>query len=212
MSELRKALITSLAVGVALVLSGCASGREFWTYVVEPPVEKPIAREQGTTPSPGVVSPHTIRVSYSDGGTATDVQIPVLNSGQQIVIDHKNRAASEAVHLAPLAPASADKSVEEAYVRSGKSVSQKAQPVSITKTQGLVKKLVKQGNLSLALEYVEQLLQRYPQHVESLRTKGSILLKMGEREAALESYRKAEEIEPDTQVRSQIQELEKGLH
>jgi hypothetical protein len=200
--------LSATTVGV----SGCASGREFWTYVVEPPVEKSLARPEGTAASPGVVAPHTINVSYSDGSTATQVQVPVLSSGQQIVIDHKGRPSGEALHLAPIAPTVADKSIEEAYLKGGKSISQKAAPVSIIKTQATVKKLVKQGNLSLALEYVVQLLQRYPQHVESLRTKGSILLKMGEREGALESYRKAEEIESDPQVRKQIQDLESSLN
>lgn len=202
----------TLALLTLTLASGCASGREFWTYVIEPPVDKTVARPMGTAPSPGVVSPHTIRVSYSDGGTSTDVQVPVLSTGQQIVIDHKSRPSSEAVQLAPLAPNSADKSLEEAYLKSGKAISQKAAPVSISRTQATVKKLVKQGNLSLALEYVEQLLQRYPLHAESLRTKGSILLKMGEREAALESYRKAEEVAPDAEVRKQILELENALN
>jgi hypothetical protein len=193
-----------------LLLAGCASGREFWTYVVEPPVEKPVKREQGT-PTGQVTSPHVVKVNYSDGANSTEVQVPVISSGQQVIIDQKGRPAQDAVNLVPLAPGPADKSLDETYVKSGKTVSQKAQPVSIVKTQAMVKKLVKQGNYSLALEYVDQLLQRYPQHVESLRAKGSILLKMGEKEAALDAYRKAQEIEPNSQVRKQIVDLEKAL-
>jgi hypothetical protein len=192
-------------------LSGCASGREFWTYVVEPPIEKPVTREKGTATGE-VTSPHVIKVNYSDGSTSTEVQVPVISSGQQVIIDQKGRSAQEAVNLVPLAPTSADKSLEESYVKGGKTLSQKAQPVSIVKTQAMVKKLVKQGNYSLALEYVDQLLQRYPQHVESLRAKGSILLKMGEREAALDAYRKAQEAEPNAQVKKQIMDLEKSLN
>jgi len=74
----------------------------------------------------------------------------------------------------------------------------------------MVKKLVKQGNYSVALEFVDQLLQRYPQHVESLRAKGSILLKMGEKDAALDAYRKAHEVEPNPQVQKQIESLERS--
>jgi tetratricopeptide (TPR) repeat protein len=62
----------------------------------------------------------------------------------------------------------------------------------------------------LALEYATQLLQRYPNHVETLRTKGALLLKMGEREAALESYQKAQDITPNSRVAKQIDELKKA--
>ena len=187
---------------------GCASGREFWTYVVQPPVDKPVTRETGTAIGEPQ-SPHVIRVAYSDGGTSTEVQVPVLATGQQVVIDQKGRPAKDALNLAPLAPAAADKSLEDSYLKSGRTVDQKAAAVSIVKTNAMVKKLVKQGNLSLALEYVDQLLQKYPQHVETLRAKGSLLLRMGEREAALEAYRTAQEIEPNAQVRKQIDEIER---
>lgn len=208
---MNKLLSWTLAMSLVASGLGCASGREFWTYVVEPPVEKTVARQTGT-PAGDVASPHVIKVAYSDGSTSTQVEVPVLSSGQQVVIDHRGRPAREAVGLVPLAPGAADKSLDEAYVKSGKPISSKAPVVSITKTQAMVKKLVKQGNLSLALEYLDQLLQRYPQHVESMRSKGSILLKMGEREAALDSYRRAEEIESDPRVRAQIKELEKTLN
>ena len=203
MKKLSYILIASTCVN-----AGCASGREFWTYVVRPPVEKTVERESGTAIGE-VQSPHVIRVNYSDGSTSTEVQVPVLASGQQVIIDQKGRSAKESINLAPLAPSPADKSLEDSYLKGGKAVSQKAPPVSIVKTQAMVKKLVKQGSYSVALEYVDQLLQRYPQHAESLRTKGSLLLKMGEREAALEAYKTAQEIEPNAQVRKQIDELEK---
>ncbi len=201
-------ILFPILVFSAMLLGGCASGREFWTYVVESPVDKTIARPVGTI-NGNVASPHVVKVAYSDGSTSTEVQIPVLSSGQQIVIDHKGRPAGEALNLAPLAPGVSDKALDESYVRSGKTIANKAAPVSITKTQAMIKKLTKQGNFSLALEYVDQLLLRYPQHVESLRAKGSLLLKMGEREAALDVYRRAEEVESDPRVRKQIEDLEK---
>ena len=197
------------AVTAISSLSACASGREFWTYVVEPPVEKQVTREKGT-PIGQVESPHVIRVAYSDGSTSTEVQVPVLSTGQEVIIDQKGRPASEAINLAPLAPTAADKSLEDSYVKSGSTVVQKSAAVSIVKTRAMVKRLVKQGNYSVALEYLDQLLARYPQHAESLRAKGSVLLKMGERDAALEAYRSAQEVEPNEQVRKQIEEIEKA--
>jgi len=205
---LRKILVTI----TLMALTACASGREFWTYVFEPPVQKTVARDKGTPlPHAQPSSPQVIKVTYSDGSTSTEVAVPVINTGQQVVIDQKGRSAQSPVNLVPLAPAPADKAMEESYLKSGKSVVQKAQPVSIVKTQAMVKKLVKQGNYSLALEFVDQLLQRYPQHPESLRAKGSILLKMGEKEAAMEAYRKAQEVEPSPQVQKQIESLEKSM-
>ena len=193
----------------AACASGCVSGREFWTYVVEPPVEKPLAREKGSAIGQAE-SPHVVRVAYSDGSTSTEVQIPVVSTGQSVVVDQKGRPARDAINLAPLAPGAADKSLDEGYTRSGKAISAKAPPVSLSKSQAMVKKLVKQGNLSLALEYLEQVLQRYPQHAESLRAKGSVLLRMGEREAALQAYRKAQDSEPNPLVGEQIKALEKS--
>jgi len=196
---------------ISLALTACANGREFWTYVVEPPVQKTMPREKGTPlPHAQPSSPQVMKVTYSDGSTSTEVNVPIINSGQQVIIDQKGRPAASAVNLVPLAPGASDKTMEEAYIKSGKTVVQKAQPVSIVKTQATVKKLVKQGNYSLALEYLDQLLQKYPQHVESLRAKGSILLKMGEKDAALEAYRKAQEVEPSAQVQKQIESLERG--
>ena len=65
MKKLSYILIASTCVN-----AGCASGREFWTYVVRPPVEKTVERESGTAIGE-VQSPHVIRVNYSDGSTST---------------------------------------------------------------------------------------------------------------------------------------------
>ena len=51
--------------------------------------------------------------------------------------------------------------------------------------------------------------ERYPAHPETLRAKGSILLLMGEREKAIETYEAAEEIESDPAVRKKLDELQR---
>ncbi len=195
---------------VALAASGCNSTREFWRYVVESDVEKPM-RQAGTEDAPRQLSPHNVKVVYNDGSTSTEVLIPVLSSGQQIVIDHKSRSSPNALSVVPLPPSDADKSVEESYVKSGGPVSQKSPPVSLVKTHERIRELVKEGNYALALEFAEQLLKRYPNHAKTLRTKGSLLLQMGEREAALKTYQQAQEVEPDARVDEQIRALEKAL-
>ena len=197
-------LLTSL-------FAACNSTREMWRYVVEGDVAKP-QRETGEAEPPRALSPHNVKVVYNDGATVTEVLIPVLTSGQQIVIDHKGRDAGASLSLAPLPPSDADKSVEDAYLKSGGAVQNKASPVSITRTHEQIRKLVKEGNFALALEYAEQVLKRFPNHVKTLRTKGSLLLKLGEREAALKTYYRAQEIEPDPRVADEIKSLEKALN
>ena len=73
----------------------------------------------------------------------------------------------------------------------------------------MIRKFVKSGEYAVALQYADQILARYPNHVETLRTKGSLLLKMGERDAAVETYRKAEEIESNPRVREILNGLER---
>ena len=159
-----------------------------------------------------MLSPYNVKVVYNDGSTMTEVLIPILSSGQQILVDNQAKDPSQsALSLVPLPPGDADKSAEEAYVKSGQPLSAKAPAVSIVKTHELIRKLVREGNFALALQYADQLLKKYPNHVESLRIKGSLLLKIGERQAALEAYRKAEEIEPNPRVAQQIAELERAL-
>jgi hypothetical protein len=193
----------------SLVIGGCASRKPFWSYVVEDDVSKPLPkREAGTKDDPKPISPHNVHVAYNDGSTLTEVWIPVLTSGQQIVIDHKAKGSPASLSLVPIPPSVADKTVEEAYVQSGQPIVQKEKPVSIVKGHEKIKSLVKEGNYELALEYCAQILARYPNHVKTLRTKGSLLLKMGETDAAIKAYSHAQEIEPDPRVEEQIKKLE----
>ncbi len=193
----------------SVALSSCISGREFWTYVISDSVTKPLPpRELGKKDAPQIYSRDVVRVVYSDGSAQTEVFIPILMSGQQILIDQKSSQSPVGLALVPYAPTPADKTLEESYLKSGYSMNAKASPVSILKTQEMIRKFLKSGDYSIALQYAEQILGRYPNHVETLRTKGSLLLKIGERDGALETYRKAQEIEPNTQVGEQIKKLE----
>lgn len=204
---------TLLIVVLAQILTGCISGREFWSYVVEDEVHAPLPeREKGTLDKPAQLSPYNVKVVYNDGTTLTEVMIPILASGQQILVDNQSKDPSTAaLSLVPLPPGEADKSAEDAYVKAGQPLSAKAPSVSIVKTNEQIRKLVRDGNFPLALQFADQLLAKYPGHVETLRIKGSLLLKIGERQAALETYRKAEDIEPNARVAAQIAELERTL-
>ena len=195
------------ALCLCALLQSCISGKEFWTYVVDDSVSKPMPpREIGKKDAPPVYSQDTVRVVYTDGSSQTEVYIPVLTSGQQILIDQKSSQSPAGLALVPYAPTPADKTLEDAYIKAGNPVSNKA--VSLVKTQEMIRKFIKTGDYAIALQYAEQILRRYPNHVETLRTKGSLLLKIGERDAALETYRKAQDIEPNAKVAEQIHILE----
>jgi tetratricopeptide (TPR) repeat protein len=201
-----------IGISLILALSGCISGREFWTYVVNDSVTKPLPpRELGKKDAPQIYSQDVVRVVYSDGAAQTEVFIPILMSGQQILIDQKSSQSPVGLALVPYAPTAADKTLEESYLRSGHAMNSKAPAVSILKTQEMIRKFLKSGDYAIALQYAEQILGRYPNHVETLRTKGSLLLKIGERDGALETYRKAQDIEPNAQVGEQIKKLESRI-
>lgn len=197
-----------VVAGYAL-LTGCNSTKEFWRYVVDKEVSKPLAeRETGTVDTPRMLSPHNVKVVYNDGSTSTEVLIPVLSSGQQILIAHNGRASPSALSVVPLPPGDADRALEDSYLESGKQVIRKESPVSIVKTQSRIQELVKEGNYSLALEYADKLLKRYPNHAKTLRTRGSLLLKIGEKTESIKAYQKAQDIEPDPRVEELIKKLE----
>lgn len=194
------------------LLSSCSTGRSFWSYVVGGKVAKPLGeRQQGEVAKPRMLSPHNVKVVYNDGSTSTEVLIPILSSGQQIVVDHDERKSPESLSVIAPPPTPADQAIEKNYINDGHQISSQAVPISILKTHEKMRELASSGNYYLALEYAQKLLQRYPNHVKTLRAKGSLYLKIGEKKAALESYYRAEEIESDPEVRAQIKNIEKSL-
>ncbi|MCA9569753.1 MAG: hypothetical protein KC656_18040 [Myxococcales bacterium] len=203
------------AVLLVAVLSGCAS-RNYTHYLIEPaPSVSPVLEEEeGTQLRPFAFGSTTaMKVRWNDGNVITEVQIPMLASGQRIVIEH---AASEtdvetipATRLVPPPPTAADSTLDEAYRERGLRVNPEAPEVSISRARGRMQDALAGGNYELALEWASLVLDRYPSHPETLRAKGSILLLLGERDKAIEVWEEAEEIETDPGVRKQLEELQK---
>lgn len=199
---------------LALLLSlGCAS-RNYTHYLIEPaPATNPaLEEEEGTLLRPaGFGSTTAMKVRWNDGNVITEVEIPMLASGQRIVIEHTASATDvetiPATRLVPPPPSAADKTLDDAYRQRGLRVNPDAPEVSITRARSLMQEAISAGNYQLALEWCELLLARYPSHPETLRAKGSILLLLGEREKAIEVYEEVEEIESDPKVRKQLEEL-----
>ncbi|MFT5681063.1 MAG: tetratricopeptide (TPR) repeat protein [Myxococcota bacterium] len=198
-----------------LLCSGCAA-RNYTHYLIEPaPAEnQALAEEEGTLLRPMAFGSTTaMKVSWNDGTMITEVEIPMLASGQRIVIEHTASATDvetiPATRLVPPPPSLADGTLDAAYRERGLQVNPDAPEVSITRARTLMQSALSSGNYQLALEWCELVLARYPSHPETLRAKGSILLMLGEREKAIEVYETVEEIETDPAVRRKLEELQR---
>ncbi len=199
---------------LSVPLVSCAA-RNYTYYLVEPPAQKnPALKEEGTLARPfGFGSTTVMKVRWNDGSLITEVDLPVLASGQRIVIEHgagsKNVKTIPATRVVPPPPTRADGALVEAYRARGLRIDQDAPEVSITRARALMQESIKGGNYPLGLEWCETVLQRYPSHPEFLRAKASLLLMMGEREKAIEIYEEVESIESDPAVRKKLEELQK---
>lgn len=196
-----------------LLLGGCAS-RSYTHYLIKPAPATPPAfqEEEGTQLRPfGFGSTTAMNVRWNDGNVITEVQIPLLASGQRIVIEHTPSQTDvqtiPATRLVPPRPSLADDTLERAYRERGLQVNPDAPEVSISGARTRMQEALSQGNYQLALEWSELVLAKYPSHPETLRAKGSILLLMGERDEAIAVYEQAEEIESDPAVRQKLEEL-----
>jgi hypothetical protein len=194
---------------------GCAA-RNYTHYLIEPaPVTSPILEEaEGTQLAPFAFGSTTaMTVRWNDGNVITEVQIPMLATGQRILIEHTPSATDVATipasRLVPPPPSMADNTLVEAYRERGLKVNQDAPEISIARARTLMEDATAAGNYQLALEWCELVLARYPSHPETLRAKGSILLLLGERDKAIEIYEGVEEIESDPAVRKKLEELHK---
>lgn len=196
-----------------LFASGCAA-RSYTNYLIEPSpaVNEAFEEEEGTQLRPlAFGSTTSMRVSWNDGNVITEVDIPLLASGQRIVIEHSGSATEvptiPATRLVPPPPTAADATLDEAYRDRGLRVNADAPAVSIAAARTRMQRALDDRNYELALEWAELVLARYPSHPETLRAKGSILLMLGERDKAIETYEAVEEIESDAQVRKKLEEL-----
>lgn len=197
-----------------LLACSCAA-HNYTYYLVDPkPQQHPALKEEGTLAKPfGFGSTTAMKVRWNDGSVLTEVDVPMLASGERIVIEHG--AASNAVKTIPATrvipppPSKADAALVEAYRARGLRIDESAPEVSILRVRALLQDAIKGGNYGLALEWCETVLQRYPSHPELLRTKASLLLMMGEREKAVEIYEQAEAVESDPAVRKKLEELQR---
>lgn len=196
------------------LLAACAA-RNYTYYLIEPPAPKQTAlREEGTLARPfGFGSTTVMKVRWNDGDLITEVDIPMLSTGQRIVIEHGAGSGEvktiPATRIVPPPPTRADETLVEAYRARGLRIDEDAPEVSLTRSRTLMQEATREGNYQLALEWCEAVLQRYRSHPEFLRAKASLLLMMGERDKAVEIYEQVEAIESDPAVRKKLEELQR---
>jgi len=207
-------LVTSVVVVAGSVtLSSCAV-RNYTYYLVEPEAaEHPTLKDEDTLQRPFAMGTNTVmKVRWNNGDVITEVDVPMVSTGQRIVIEHSGQAAGiktlPATRLVPPPPTPADRALVEAYRARGLRIDEGTPDVSLVRARAGVQESIKGGNYALALEWVELVLARYPSHPEFLRAKASILLMMGEKQQAITIYEKAETIESDPAVRQKLDELQ----
>lgn len=209
----------AVALAILGALGGCFTSEKPYThYLLDPEVEvqkqlldketdRPLA-----TPPPG--SDRTIKSRWNNGQVYTEVEIPVLASGQRIVIEHEatrpdqKKPGPSVVMASPSASDTSHQVLHNAYLARGLQENTKAPEVSLSQARIRIDQTVRGKNYALALQMLEKVLARYPSHPEFLRAKGSVLLLLGEREKALETYEAAQDIEFDPSVERKLKELE----
>lgn len=202
-----------LPLAVALTLS--CTARNYTYYLIDPPAKRTAAlKDEEPLVRPfGYGSTTVMKVRWNDGKVLTEVDVPVLASGQRIVIEHgagnSGIKTIAPMRVVPPPPTKADAALVEAYRARGLKVDEGAPDVSLTRALTLVQEATKAGNYALALEWCETVLQRYPSHPEFLRAKASLVLMLGERDKAIELYEAAEAVESDPAVRKKLEELRK---
>jgi hypothetical protein len=210
-------LAFTLPLGVLVLgmLGSACAKRTYTYYLIDPETPESTTLEQGE----GLKHPFTygttttMRVRWNDGAVLTEVDIPMLSSGQRIVVEHGGVQAPVPVipasRIVPPPPTAADKSLVEAYRERGLRVEEAAADVSIVTARERVQDALKTGSYAVGLEWAELVLARYPSHPEFLRMKASILLLIGEKAKAIQIYEKAEDIESIPSVRKKLEELQK---
>lgn len=211
---MRTLFALTTALTASAFVSGCAA-RSYTNYLIAPaPKKSKSMDEEGTLVRPLAFGSTTfMKVRWNDGKTLTEVHIPMLASGQRILVEHGQKPdgvkSIPSTRLVAPPPTEADQVMVDAYRARGLSINEEATEVSILRARTQMNDATARGNYQIALEWAELVLARYPSHPEFLRAKASILLLMGEREKAIEIYEQAEEIETDPAVRKKLEELQK---
>ena len=194
---------------------GC-SDHSYVDYLVDPVVEVPeeyLEDEGQAIEIPPAQKP--LKVRYNDGYVFSEVEIPQLSNNQIVEIEHQNPVdkseyadtGSGVVVPAPNPNDTVNTQLRQSYVDQGLPINKNAPDVSIAKAQTQLRDAFVAGNYTVALGVIEKVLQRYPSHPQFLRAKGTTLAEMGERDAAIQTYEKVQDIAYDRGVEKKLEKL-----
>ena len=203
----------AVATLATALFAGCAS-RNYTYYLVEPDTKtQEVFEEKGSYERPFRYGTDTVmKVRWNDGNLLTEIDIPMLSTGQRVVIEHaKGGTGVNTIPdsgLLPPPPTAADRAMVDAYRSRGLKIDDEQPDISIVRARENMQRALERGSYALALEWVEMVLARYPSHPEFLRAKASVLLMMGEKPKAIEIYERAEEIDSDPSVEKLLEKLQ----
>ncbi|MCX6131645.1 MAG: tetratricopeptide repeat protein [Proteobacteria bacterium] len=200
---------------LVLGLLGCSSDKPYSHYLLDPQtvIPKDMVDKPEQEKLEAARSERSIKSRWNDGQSYTEVDIPILASGQRIIIDHKAEKSGSkkpGPDIVLPAPSSTDTShlvLHNAYLGKGFQENPKAPEVSLSQARIKLDEASRLQNYGLALQIIEKVLQRYPSHPEFLRAKASVLLLLGDKEKAIEVYEQAQDLEPDPSVERKLREL-----
>lgn len=210
-------VLSSIAICAALQ-GGCSTSEKPYThYLLDPRVviDRSLS-EQGDMPVPkdSTTGDRTIKARWNDGKSYTELDIPIIASGQRIVIEHDARRSDpkkkgpDIILPAPTATDSSHLEMHNAYLAKGLAENTKSPEISLSQARIKLDQAVRARNYALALGIVDKVLSRYPSHPEFLRARGSVLLLLGEKAKASEVYEQAQDIEFDPSVERKLKELD----
>jgi tetratricopeptide (TPR) repeat protein len=198
--------------------SGCFTSEKPYTYyLLDPKVSIPDSlTDQGEKDisTDTTSNDRVVKTRWNDGKTYNEIDIPIIASGQRIIIEHEAKKPDsknngpDIVVPAPSASDTSHKVMHNAYLSKGFAENTKSPEVSLSQGRTMLDEAIRARNYALALQIVEKILSRYPSHAEFMRSKGSILLLLGEKSKALETYEAAQDIEFDPSVERKLKELD----
>lgn len=200
------------------LVTGCfTSERPYSYYLLDPKVvipESATKQEERPINTDTNATDRVVKSRWNDGSTYNEIDIPIISSGQRIIIEHEAKKPDQKApgpDLVIPVPTASDTShvvMHNAYISKGMTENSKAPEVSLSKGRAMLDDAIRARNYALALQIVEKILARYPSHAEFMRSKGSILLLLGEKTKAIEVYEAAQDLEFDPAVERKLKELD----
>ena len=204
------------SICILILVMGCSSAGSYTHYLVDPEIS---VNESFINPLGSKAEPilpkdeNPLRVRFNDGHVLSEVEIPMISSGQRVFVQARKRKSNsddkgpEFRLPPPLENDWVHRQLEEDYMSKGLMVEKSSPLISLTSCRDKMDEAVRHGQYNVAFRYATGVLKRYPQHPEFLRAAGSLALLLGEKERGISYYEKSLEVEYDASVERKLNEL-----